>query len=218
MNTKMKEVKGRKFGYVRVSTIEQETLYQKNILTDAGVRVTNIYTDKKSGKNIDREGFIAVLSKLKSGDEFIVSDNSRLSRDVKDTLKVLDSLLDRGVTVNFLTQALRFVPGEDAVNNTNRMVLTMLASVAENYRLELSRKTKLGLKAAREQGRVGGNPRRINLTPYQLSVITELYEAIENKNDVSDKVMNKSKASRLLSKTRVTINSWLKYYRENCVR
>lgn len=73
-----------KYGYVRVSTVEQNPDRQLKKMADYGVQECNVSVDKKSGKNLDRSGYKSLVSKLKQGDLLVLDSQDRLGRSYDD--------------------------------------------------------------------------------------------------------------------------------------
>ena len=70
---------GKTFGYIRVSTKEQNEARQRIAMLDFGVSQKNIYLDKQSGKDFQRPEYIRLMKKLKPGDTLVVKSIDRLS-------------------------------------------------------------------------------------------------------------------------------------------
>lgn len=79
-----------KVGYVRVSSIDQNPARQEALLNDMGVE--KIFMDKSSGKDIDRTNFKKMMAFIRDGDELIIESFSRISRDLKDLLRIVEVL------------------------------------------------------------------------------------------------------------------------------
>ena len=75
------------FGYVRVSTREQNTDRQLIALKENGVPIENILTDKMSGKDFNRPAYRRLLKRLHKGDVLIIKSIDRLGRNYKDIIK-----------------------------------------------------------------------------------------------------------------------------------
>ena len=84
-----------KVGYVRVSTVDQNTGRQEVMMRELGV--DKIYIDKLSGKNKERPQLQEMLSFVRTGDTLVVESISRLARNVKDLLDIVDQLKAKGV-------------------------------------------------------------------------------------------------------------------------
>lgn len=86
-----------KVGYVRVSTIDQNPARQLELMKSFGVE--KVYSEKLSGKNIDRPQFKEMLSFLREGDTLYVESFSRLSRSTRDLLNTVSTLTEHGVNL-----------------------------------------------------------------------------------------------------------------------
>lgn len=113
-----------KYGYARVSTHDQNLARQIKILTD--LQVDRIYQEKASGANLDRPILNQIISKIKEGDELVVTSLDRLSRDADDTTKLIVKLSLRGARLRALD-----VPSFEEVENQNikRLLSSMLVEV-----------------------------------------------------------------------------------------
>ncbi|MCG7366170.1 recombinase family protein [Pantoea sp. ACRSH] len=138
-----------KFGYARVSSKEQNEARQMAALSEAGC--DEVMLDKLSGKNVERPQLQRMLDKLRSGDQVVVKSVDRLGRNTKDVLSLVDVMIEKGVSVTFLDNAMVF-------DNTpaSRLVLTMMASVAEFERGLINQRQAEGIAAAKAEGRMVG--------------------------------------------------------------
>ena len=84
-----------KVGYVRCSTEEQNEARQLVMMEDQ--KVERIFTDKKSGKDTDREAFKKMMAFVRAGDTVIVESISRIARNTKDLLSIVAELTEKGV-------------------------------------------------------------------------------------------------------------------------
>ena len=78
---------GKQFGYVRVSSKDQNEIRQLNALAAFGIPETNVYMDKQSGKNFDRPAWKQLAKKLKPGDLLVVKSIDRLGRNYDEILE-----------------------------------------------------------------------------------------------------------------------------------
>jgi DNA invertase Pin-like site-specific DNA recombinase len=120
---------------------------------------TRIYQENASGGRWDRPQLHKALEQLRDGDVFVVWKLDRLSRSLKDLLNVLERITEDGAGFRSLTENI------DTTTAAGRMMLQMLGAFAEFERSMVRERTRLGLQAARERGRVGG--RQPKLTSYQ---------------------------------------------------
>lgn len=142
-------------GLVRVSTTKQETERQHDALEPICVKV---FEEKVSGKlSLDqRPGLRAAIDYMRKGDMLAVQEVDRLGRNLLEGLIVLTDLFERGIAVKVLD-------GIAVGEHTERsFVLDMALALAEDRRRDIVRKTKNGLEAARQRGKVGGRPRVID--------------------------------------------------------
>src|SRR5450432_2791916 len=141
--------------YARVSTDEQDTAAQVAALKAAGCE--RIYREKASGGRWDRPELHRLLDQLRKGDVLVVWKLDRLSRSLRDVLTIMERLGESGAGFRSLTEAI------DTTTPAGRMMMQMVGAFAEFERAMLKERTKAGLDAARQEGRIGG--RRPKLTP-----------------------------------------------------
>lgn len=150
------------FGYGRVSTEIQMVENQKLELARAGYNIEPEFWFVDIGVSgkisaCDRPGFSELLSKIRRKETLVVAKLDRLGRDAIDVMQTVKILTDREVRVIVLQL------GElDIASPAGKMMLTMLAAVAELERDNLIERTLSGLARARSAGRVGGRPRKID--------------------------------------------------------
>ncbi|PZU21417.1 MAG: DNA resolvase [Shinella sp.] len=145
-------------GYARVSTIEQSMDLQTSALKAAGC--DKILSDEGfSGADFSRPGLGKLLRTLRRGDTLTVWRLDRLGRSLFELLKLVRDLNERGIEFRSLSESL------DTSTSAGRLLLHVLASMAEFERSLVSERTKAGMAAARARGsRIG---RRPAMTPEQ---------------------------------------------------
>jgi DNA invertase Pin-like site-specific DNA recombinase len=152
------------FGYARVSKGEdQSTAAQRRLLREAGAE--KLYEETASGGRWDRPELTRLLDQLRPGDIVMVWKLDRLSRSLKDLLRLLERIETAGAGFRSLTESI------DTTTPAGRMMMQMLGSFAEYERAMVKERTAAGLAAARAEGRIGG--RRPKLTPAQRADIAE---------------------------------------------
>jgi DNA invertase Pin-like site-specific DNA recombinase len=151
-------------GYARVSTNDQETATQVAALKAAGCE--RIYREKASGGRWDRPELHKLLDQLRKSDVLVVWKLDRLSRSLRDVLTIMERLGEASVGFRSLTEAI------DTTTPAGRMMMQMVGAFAEFERAMLRERTKAGLDAAREDGRIGG--RRPKLTEQQQAEIRKM--------------------------------------------
>src|SRR5690606_5165440 len=109
-----------------------------------------------------------LVDTLKSGDVLVISALDRLGRRTVEILSLIEELDRRGVILKSLRE------GVDYGTISGRLVVQVLASVAELERSLISSRTKAALAAKRKMGIVGGRPRKI--TDAQIEIVNRLRE------------------------------------------
>ena len=151
-------------GYARVSTNDQETAAQVTALKAAGCE--RIYREKASGGRWDRPELHRVLDQLRKGDVLVVWKLDRLSRSLRDVVTMMERLAEAKAGFRSLTEAI------DTTTPAGRMMMQMVGAFAEFERAMLRERTKVGLDAARQAGRIGG--RRPKLSSQQQAEIRRM--------------------------------------------
>ncbi|HAV2210789.1 DNA-invertase [Enterobacter cloacae subsp. cloacae] len=162
-------------GYVRVSTNDQNTALQRNALECAGCEL--IFEDKMSGKTSDRPGLKKVLRTLSDGDTLVVWKLDRLGRSMRHLVTLIEELRGRGINFRSLTDSI------DTSTPMGRFFFHVMGALAEMERELIVERTRAGLAAARQQGRIGG--RRPKLTAEQWAQAGRLLEAGESRQRVA---------------------------------
>lgn len=136
------------FGYVRVSTADQNTDRQHDALHQYGV--DEIYEDKASGMKRDRPELDRLLEKLRRGDTLVVYELKRLGRNARQLLELAERFQKNGIEFVSLTENI------DTSTPMGRFVFATWCALAQLERDIISENTKSGLDAARARGRKGG--------------------------------------------------------------
>ena len=156
------------FGYVRVSTADQNPNHQVDALRRAGVAEKDIYIDHAGGAKASRPELDNVLRILREGDTLTVTRLDRLGRSVLHLVTLGADLRERGVGLHVIEQ------GIDTSTAEGRAMFGMLSVLAELQRELIVANTRDGLAAARTRGRKGG--RRPKLNAEQTAHAQELYD------------------------------------------
>lgn len=142
-----------KVGYARVSTLEQSLAAQHSALNLAGC--DKVFEDYASGAKTDREGLRDALEYVRSGDTLVVWKLDRLGRSMKGLIELAGALNERGINLESITD------GIDTNTAAGRFFFHIMAALATMERELILERTRAGLAAAREAGRVGGRPRKM---------------------------------------------------------
>ncbi|CAI3962334.1 recombinase family protein [Alteromonas macleodii] len=142
-------------GYIRVSTVEQNTARQLD-----GLALDKVYTDKCSGKDTDRPQLKVMLEHLREGDTVHVHDISRMARNVGNLLDLVESLRNRGVTLKFHKENMTFTP--DKNDPMQELMLTMLGGIYQFERSMILERQREGIAIAKAEGKYKGRPKSID--------------------------------------------------------
>ena len=137
-------------GYARVSTEDQSTDAQVEELTAAGCRM--IHEDQVSGGARSRPALNKLLAEVSRGDTVVVVRIDRLARSLSHLLEVIEGLEARGVHFRSLRDPI------DTSSPQGKFTLQILGATAEFEKALIRERTIAGLRSAKSQGRVGGNP------------------------------------------------------------
>ncbi len=140
-------------GYARVTTLDQNLDLQHAALTQNGCE--KIYEDRMSGSHTERPGLKLTLEVLREGDTLVVWKLDRLGRSVKGLVGLITELAERGINFRSLTDSI------DTGTPSGRFFFHVMASLAQMERELIIERTKAGLLAARQQGRIGGRKRKM---------------------------------------------------------
>ncbi|MDM8242875.1 recombinase family protein [Phocaeicola barnesiae] len=136
-------------GYARVSTQGQKLDFQLDALKKAGCTI--IFEEKVSGIKL-RPELDRALSYLREGDVLVIWKLDRLARSLKELISIIDMLNKRNIAFKSISD------GIDTNSALGRCQFGIFASLAEYEREILIERTREGLKAARERGKLGGRP------------------------------------------------------------
>lgn len=192
-----------KYGYIRVSTKEQNIDRQLTAILKEDIEMKQIYIDKASGKDFNRKKYKKLMKKLKEGDELYIKSIDRLGRNYDEIIKewntitkeknadivVLDfPLLDTRTKVNDLTG--KFIAD---------IVLQILSYVAQVERENTHQRQMEGIQEAKKRG--------VKFGRSKIEIPKEFYNLAEKyiKNQTSLR-----KASKELNVSHTTFSKWLK--------
>lgn len=150
------------YGYIRVSTKEQNEARQLDAMERFPVARENIYMDKQSGKDFNRPGYRALVRRLRAGDVLIVHSIDRLGRSYDEILRQWSALTkEKRVDIVVLDMPLLDTRrrGNDLTGVfVADLVLQILSYVAQNERENIRRRQAEGIAAAKARGVRFGNP------------------------------------------------------------
>lgn len=135
-------------GYARVSTGDQDVASQTMRLEQAGA--IKVFTDIKSGKSMDRPGFVELLAYARAGDMLAVVRLDRLGRSLAELLETVKMLRERQIDLLSLEEKI------DTSSAAGELVFHVFGAIAHFERRLISERTKDGIAAARAQGKRPG--------------------------------------------------------------
>ena len=133
-----------KIGYIRVSTQEQNTIRQEELMKSLGV--DQIYIDRLSGKNTNRPELQSMMDYVRKGDTVVVESISRFARNTRDLLELVERL--KAKEVEFVSQK----EAIDTSTPTGKFMLTVFGAVAELEREYILQRQREGIAIAKENG------------------------------------------------------------------
>ena len=150
------------YGYIRVSTREQNEDRQVIALREVGVPERNVYIDKQSGKNFNLPQYKKLLRKMKKDDLLYIKSIDRLGRNYAEILEQWRMLTkDKGIDIVVLDMPLLDTRrGKDLMGTfLSDIVLQVLSFVAENERTNIRQRQAEGIAAAKAKGvKLGRKP------------------------------------------------------------
>jgi DNA invertase Pin-like site-specific DNA recombinase len=171
-----KRVTNMNFGYMRVSTVEQNLDRQEQQLKDAGCE--KIFYEKVTGTKRNRPELNKMLEFLREGDTVIVTDLTRLSRSTKDLIEIAELINAKGANLKSLKESWL-----DTTTAHGKLMFTIFSGLAQFERDLTSERTREGLAIARKKGRVPGRPQtdkdKIEYAKFLLSQGNTMQEAAE---------------------------------------
>lgn len=166
---------GQRIGYVRVSTFDQNPERQLE-----GIQVDRTFTDKASGKDVHREQLEALMDFARSGDTVIVHSMDRLARNLDDLRRIVQTLTEKDVRIDFIKENLSFTGEDSPMAN---LMLSVMGAFAEFERALLKERQREGIALAKQRGIYRGRKR--SLTNADITVLKSRVAAGEKKAHIA---------------------------------
>ena len=179
-----------RFGYARVSTVDQDPELQIHALEDA--RCDRVYTDHAAGNSIKRPEFDRLFESLRAGDTLVVWRFDRLGRSVSHLVKLVEQLRSLEVELVSLTE------GIDTNTAIGEAMFTIFAAVAQMERQLNSERTRAGIRKVRSNGRYWGRVSKFH-NPDNVELVQSL---------LRDGRLTKAKIARRIGVHPATIYRW----------
>ena len=180
--------------YIRVSTIEQNEGRQLEMMKPYNIDKT--YIEKLSGKDMDRPQLKAMIDYAREGDTVYIESFSRLARNTKDLLDIIDQMNAKGIKVISLKEGL------DTSTPTGKLMLTMIGAIATFERENMLERQREGIALAKAMGKYKGRVSKTLPTN-----IDQLYQQYMSRN------ITKSKLAELCNISRPVLDKLLKGYK-----
>lgn len=143
-------------GYIRVSTKEQNTGRQHELFKEKGIHIDQVYEEKVSGKNAkDRPQLNALLNYVREGDTVYIESISRIARNTRDFLNIVESLQSKKVDLVSLKEKI------DTSTPTGKFMLSVFAALYQLERENILERQREGIDLALKEGRPYGRPKAI---------------------------------------------------------
>jgi DNA invertase Pin-like site-specific DNA recombinase len=137
-------------GYIRVSSQGQNTARQL-----ADIKLDKEFVDIMSGSTKDRINLIACMEYVREGDMLVVDSIDRLARNLRDLQELIESLIQKGVSVKFIKENLTFNATKDPIAT---LTLQIMGAFAEFERTMIRARQREGIDAAKKSGKHVGRP------------------------------------------------------------
>ena len=178
----------KQFFYGRVSTREQNAERQIKAAKDFGIDERDIYIDKKSGKDFDREQYQILKGQLRSGDLLVILSIDRLGRDYFSIIEQWRQITSQGVDIVVLDMPILDTRNKDG-GLTGKFIsdlfLQILSYVAEIERENIRSRQQQGIEIAKAQGKYKGRK------PIEIDNFAEVYRQWKAK-EISGRVAMKT--------------------------
>ena len=152
---------GKKIGYIRVSTTDQNHERQLD-----GLELDKYFIDKASGKDTNRPQLMAMLNYIRDGDIIYVHSMDRLARNLDDLRRLVNQLTEQKIRIEFLKEGLSF-DGDDTP--ISKLLLSVMGAFAEFERALIKERQMEGIALAKKKGLYKG--RKPSLSNEQVAEI-----------------------------------------------
>ena len=164
-------MQGQRIGYVRVSSFDQNPERQLE-----QVQVDKVFTDKASGKDMQRPQLDALLAFVREGDTVVVHSMDRLARNLDDLRRLVQKLTQRSIRIEFVKEHLTFTGEDSPMAN---LMLSVMGAFAEFERALIRERQREGIALAKQRGAYRG--RKKALSPEQSAALRQRAAAGEQK-------------------------------------
>jgi len=151
------------YGYIRVSSHDQNEDRQLLALTEAGIPLENLFTDKQSGKDFERPAYQELMKQLEMGDLLYIKSIDRLGRnyeEIQNQWRILTK--EKGIDIAVIDMPLLDTRSDKDLTKTfiADLVLQILCYVAQQERDNIRKRQTEGIRAAKLRGVRFGRPEK----------------------------------------------------------
>ena len=189
--------------YLRVSTTKQDITRQDMQLDKLGIKFDKEYIDKMTGKTKERPQLNKMLVEVKENDIVYCESISRLGRNLKDLIEIIEQLVNKGVRVVVVKE------GIDTNSSTYKLLLAIFGGVSEMERETIQDRVLQGVEKCKATGETktgrwfGREEKKIDDLPKDFK---KYYDKMLNKE------ISKVEMAKLLGCGRATLYRWIKLY------
>lgn len=193
----------KKYGYVRVSSRDQNIDRQMSAMLEVGIDKKKIFIDKLSGKDFNRPKYKQLVRRLMMGDELYIKSIDRLGRDYDEIIEQW-RYLTKTKDINIIVLDFPLLDTRNPVYGVTGkfiadLVLQILSYVAQIERENIRQRQMEGIKEAKAKGVQFGRP--VNDLPEGFTQVYNLWKT---------KQISQREAGKLLNSNHVTFGRWVK--------
>lgn len=184
------------YGYTRVSTAEQTTSSQRAEIQKRFGEGIPLFEDEGVSGTVppaERPMFAALLKILRKGDQLVVYAIDRIGRNASEVLEIVEKLQKKGVSLVSIRE------GFDAATPAGKLMLTMLAAVAEMERSMILERSRAGREEARKNGVQFGRPAALDEKKLAL-LLKRAAEGVKTSRIAADLGVSVSTVNRMIKK------------------
>lgn len=139
--------------YIRVSSQQQDLGRKKYLFSERNIKIDKIFEEKISGKNMNRPEFKQMMDWIREGDVLYIESFSRLARNTRDLLDIVEKLKNKSVKLVSLKENF------DTATPQGKLMLSLFASLYEFERECMLERQKESYEARRSAGLPVGRPK-----------------------------------------------------------
>lgn len=194
-----------KYGYIRVSSKDQNIDRQVVALLEIGIAEKNLFIDKQSGKDFERKGYRRLIRKLKAGDEVYIKSIDRLGRNYEEIIEQWN-FLTKEKNIEIIVLDFPLLDTKNQISGVTGkfiadLVLQILSYVAQIERENIKQRQAEGIQLAKAKGVKFGRPQLPLPDNFE-----EIYWCYKEKN------ISKRECAKRLHTNHMTFSNWIKRY------